>query len=82
MKVVEFKKGGSPDRLKNSLDTIDDLRKRVESGEIVAFAMVGVHPDDATSGWSSCTEKVSRLRMQGAIAQLLHSYSAGDLSDD
>lgn len=81
MKIVEFKKGGG-ERLKNSLDVIDDLRKRVENGEIIAFALVGVHPDDATSGWSSCTEKVSRLRMQGAIAQLLHSYLTGELADE
>lgn len=81
MKIVEFKKS-SPNRLKNSLDVIDDLRKRVENGEVIAFAVVGVHPDDATSAWASCTEKVSRLRMQGAISQLLHSYLDGELADE
>lgn len=58
---------------------LDDLREKVVSGEIVAFAAVGIAPDDGTLAWSSATEDVSRLRVIGAIAHLGHMYSHGDV---
>jgi predicted sulfurtransferase len=56
--------------LKDALETIDDLRKAVESGQVVAFCAVGIEPDDTTIGWCSCTENVTRLRLMGAVASL------------
>lgn len=72
-KIAELK----PDA-KEALGIIDDLRKRVASGEIIAFAVVGIEPDDTTRMWTSCTKFVSRLRTIGAISTLLHHYTAGD----
>lgn len=62
----------------DALAVIDDLRVAVESGEIIAFAAVGVEPDDCTKMWSTSTRPVTRLRMMGAIHNLLHSYTNGE----
>lgn len=55
------------------LSILDDLRAKVESGEIVAFAAVGIQPDDVTLSWQGCTHGVTNLRLVGAVACLLHS---------
>jgi len=62
----------------NALEVIDDLREKVRKGQIVAFAAVGVESDDTTMMWASCTENVSRLRIQGAMAHMLHMYQHGE----
>lgn len=64
--------------LKDALETIDDLRKAVESGQVVAFCAVGIEPDDTTRGWCSCTEHVTRLRLMGAVASLQASLHADE----
>lgn len=70
---------GQHARVKTALGVIDDLREKVASGQVVAFAAVGIEEDDTTLAWSSCTQDVSRLRVIGAIAHLGHSYSHGDV---
>lgn len=54
------------------LEVLDSLRQAVESGEVVAFAAVGIEADDCTRQWSGCTQGVTNLRMIGAVARLLH----------
>jgi hypothetical protein len=61
----------------DALDVIDDLRRRVMAGEVVAFCLVGIDAQDVARVWTSSTRPVSRLRMMGAIANLEHCYHAG-----
>lgn len=60
------------------LENLDDLRQRIESGEVVAFAAVGIAADHGTSMWSGSAQgpKVSRLMMIGAMQQMLYCYQA------
>jgi hypothetical protein len=64
---------------KAALEVLDTLRQAVESGEIIAFCAVGIEPDDCTRMWSSSTKSVTRLRMQGAISNLLFHYQSDNL---
>lgn len=61
------------------LEVLEDLRRKVEAGEIIAFVTVGLQPDDETLGWSGSIGGVTRLRVMGAIASLQHSYHDGAL---
>lgn len=58
----------------DALAVIDSLRAAVESGEIKAFACVGIEPDHSTKAWQACTQQTTRLEMIGAMYHLLHSY--------
>ena len=58
-----------------ALEVLDTLRKAVEDGEIVAFCAVGIEPDDCTRMWSSSVKPVTRLRMIGALTNLMHCYT-------
>ena len=60
----------------DALAVLDSLRAAVEAGEIVAFACVGIEPDDCTRMWSSATRPTTRLKIIGAMAHMLHSYEA------
>lgn len=60
----------------DALDVIDSLRAAIESGQIKAFACVGIEPDHNTRMWSSSTAMTSRLEMIGAMTHLLHCYEA------
>lgn len=68
-------------RVANALGVLDDLREAVIAGRVVAFAAVGIEPDDTTRMWSSCTADVSRLRVMGAMSHMLHMYSHGEDMD-
>ena len=68
-------------RVHKALAVLDDLREAVADGRVVAFAAVGIEPDDSTRMWSSCTADVSRLRVIGAIAHMGHMYSHGEDMD-
>lgn len=63
-----------PESKEDALAIIDSLRKAVEEGQIIAFATVGIEPDDCTKMWASTIKKTTRLKMIGAITQLQHSY--------
>lgn len=65
---------GKRNSTKDALEVLDDLRKRIEDGSVIAFIGVGIEPDDVMRAWSSATQKVTRLRMMGALAQLVQSY--------
>jgi hypothetical protein len=60
------------------LENLDHLRARIEAGEVVAFAAVGIAANHATSMWTGtvAAPRVTRLMMIGALAQLLHCYQA------
>lgn len=64
----------TPDDL---LATIDLIRSAIEAGEVVAFAGVTIAPDDEITAWTGETRPVTKLRVLGAIAGLLHSYFDG-----
>lgn len=75
MQVVELKVNNT----KEALDVIDALRKKVESGEICAFAAVGIDRNDGTTAWMASTMTVSKLRMVGAIQHLFLTFWHGDV---
>lgn len=56
------------------LGELDDIRKRVESGELLAFACVGLDRDTAIH-WIAGTNGATRHRLLGAIAMLMVTYS-------
>lgn len=64
---------------RDMLDVVDQLRAQIESGKVVAFAAVTIEPDDTCSAWLGAGASVSRLRMQGGIAQLMHNFLSGDV---
>jgi hypothetical protein len=64
---------------KDMLEVIDSLRQHVADGKIVAFACIGIEPDDGTSCWMGSHPDVSQLRMMGAVSQLQWSLHAGDI---
>lgn len=78
MKVVEAR----PRNTEDALEVIDALRQHVIEGRVIAFAIAAVESDDTATAYASATQSVSRLRLQGAIAQLLHNYLSGDLDID
>lgn len=68
IKLVPKREQGIP----QLLEVIDDLRAKVASGQVVAFAAVGIEPDDVTLSWQGCTQGVTNLRLVGAVARLMH----------
>lgn len=68
-------------RVHTALEVLENLRQAVIEGKVVAFAAVGIEPDDTTRMWCSATENVSRLRVIGAIAHLGHMYDHGVATD-
>ncbi len=65
------------------LDVLQTLKERIESGQVVAFAAAAIDANDACYGFAGADKaaSVSRLRVQGAISQLLHDYIAGELDE-
>lgn len=53
------------------LEVIEDLRAKVESGEIKAFAAVGIASDHATYRWQSTCQHTTKLELLGAVTHLL-----------
>jgi hypothetical protein len=74
MKLIHF--DGTP-TMRDALASIDALRKDVESGQVVCFIAVGVGSDDACVGYTGSSKPVSRLRLTGAMSNLLHQFNAG-----
>ena len=65
-----------------ALSVIDDLRGKVESGEIVAFFIAGFSADDTNYAWSSTTQPATRLRMMGSMSNALWAKHSGDVFDN
>lgn len=57
-----------------ALAVVDSLRDAIASGQIKAFACVGISKDHSTSEWMACTASTTRLEMIGAMAHQLHIY--------
>lgn len=55
----------------NMLETVDALRKVVESGEIKAFSAVGIQPDHQLLLWTARSAPTTHLEMVGACSRLL-----------
>lgn len=66
---------------KGALETLDNLREAVLSGQIIGFVGVGIEPDDTTLCWSFSTQSVSRLRMMGAIESLRDGFTSCRVGD-
>lgn len=75
--------GEQAPHLVNMLRTLDAMRKRVLDGSVVAFGAVCIQRDDALLAYAASdpTASCTRLKMQGALAQLLHDYLDGALVD-
>lgn len=58
------------------LEIVDDLRESIASGEVIAFAAVGIVPGNAPPRqWTGAARVVSPLMMLGAITKLQRSYA-------
>jgi predicted nucleotide-binding protein len=62
----------SAPNMQNALEIVDSLRSDVESGRVVAFAVVAIEPDDEVMAYTSSVRPVSVVRIMGAISHLLH----------
>lgn len=80
MKVVELKKAPE-EAAKAPIEVLEQLLAEFRAGKRVAFAAVTISPDDVVHAYTASVSDlyVSRLRLQGAIAQLLHDYVGGDV---
>lgn len=58
----------------DALQVLSSLKEMIEKGEIVAFACVGIEPDDVTRTWMASTRPVTNLRMIGAVYHMLHWF--------
>lgn len=56
------------------LEVLDELREDVEAGRIVAIAGVAIMTDDNTTMFTGTSRPTTRLKTQGAIAQLQHWF--------
>jgi hypothetical protein len=63
----------------SALAAIDDLRRRVESGEVIAFAAVGIEPGRQTAMWCGAAQPMHQIELYGAVAALMHGLVAGEL---
>lgn len=79
--VLNLSTGAAPDT-KAALEVIDEMRRAIAAGELVAFVAAGITAGDVSLGYSGGIGGVTRLRMMGAIANLQHSYHSGALSED
>lgn len=59
----------------DALEAAKSLVVALEKGEIVAFAAVGIEADDCTRMWSGSSRPVTRLRLMGAMYNLLNHYT-------
>lgn len=84
MKVIalgtktEFATKSDPSHMHKALDA---LRKRIDSGEIVAFVAAAINTEDGVYAYCGADKAahVTRLRMQGALAKIQHAYLNGEL---
>lgn len=59
---------------KAALEVLESLRLAIVSGQIKAFAAVGIEPDHCTRMWSAQVQPTTKLEMIGAMTTLLHNY--------
>jgi len=75
-KITPLRINRDPSR-EDALEAARSLVTALENGEIVAFAAVGIEADDCTRMWSGSSRPVTRLRMMGAMYNLLNHYANG-----
>lgn len=68
--LVELPKRDPTPTKEHALEAVESLRKKVESGEVVAFIAVGIFDDDTIEGFCGSSKPVTRLRLHGAVAAL------------
>lgn len=60
---------------KQLLSALDNFRRKIESGELNGFFLVGIGDDDRTVPmWGACGGGISILRGLGAIEALKHQF--------
>lgn len=74
--IAPIKIDRDPSR-EDALEAAKSLVAALEKGEIVAFAAVGIEADDCTRMWSGSSRPVTRLRLMGAMYNLLNHYANG-----
>jgi hypothetical protein len=60
------------------LQVIDQLRDDVVSGKVVAFGGIGISNEDRVTQYTGALGRVTRLRLQGALWALLHTFTHDD----
>ncbi|MFH1083385.1 MAG: hypothetical protein V1751_08345 [Pseudomonadota bacterium] len=64
---------------KEAFEVLDDLRDKLQVGEIIGFCAVAIGKEDSTYLYTGTTQTVTQLKMKGAIMQmLLHHDEALD----
>lgn len=61
------------------LEAIDELRRQIEAGELVAFTAVGISESDDCYVFQAAERHVTVLRQIGAVSHLLHCIQTGDV---
>lgn len=61
------------------LETLDALREKIISGELVAFAAVAINEQDETYAFQATERHVTVLRQIGAVSYLLHCIQTGEV---
>lgn len=75
MNVIEFPNGNSMDE---AAETIQKFESDLLDGKIVGFFIVGIGADDSTYAYVGKTQRMSRLRMGGALQNALHIFNHGE----
>lgn len=76
MKVVELNINPSKEE---ALSAIDGLRRDIEAGKIIGFAVAAMGPEDTVYWYCGSVRPVTRLRLIGALSNVLHHLNAGDV---
>lgn len=79
VRIIGTGKAPSVDEM---LAVLDVMREAIVRGELIAFVAAGVTAADVALGYSASTHGVTRLRMIGALSNLLHRYNDGALGND
>lgn len=61
------------------LEQLDQLRARIEAGDVAAFAAVTINEGDETHAWIASKQHVTRLRVYGAVSHLQHCLHTGEV---
>ena len=69
MKVERFNPLPSKE---DCLSAIDDLRAKIEDGSVVAFAAIGIEPNDVVTTWIGSSRPTTRLKILGAVHNLAY----------
>lgn len=74
MSSIVSLRSGREYSVERTLKILDDLRASIASGEFIAFAAVGLKPDDTTATWVGAARVVSPTLLIGAMAAMQYWY--------